>query len=122
MDKPTARVNEVLDEVIDLLSYMVGKSKLFINYQDIITNILPDKVIAKERFMKLEELLVGYLKYLSDNNFRCSDEVISILKNVKSVQIANFISIIENELSKLEYNVNYKLWLDSLFAKLIIGG
>lgn len=113
---------EIEDEVIDLLSYMVGKSKLFINYQDIITNILPDKVIAKERFMKLEELLVGYLKYLSDNNFKCSDEVISILKNVKSVQIANFISIIENELSKLEYNVNYKLWLDSLFAKLIIGG
>lgn len=113
---------EIEDEVIDLLSYMVGKSKLFINYQDIITNILPDKVIAKERFMKLEELLVGYLKYLSDNNFRCSDEVISILKDVKSVQIANFISIIENELSKLEYNVNYKLWLDSLFAKLIIGG
>ena len=113
---------EIEDEVIDLLSYVVGRSKLFINYQDIITNILPDKFIAKERFMKLEELLVSYLKYLADNNFKCSDEVISILKNVKSVQIANFISIIENELSKLEYNVNYKLWLDSLFAKLIIGG
>ena len=62
------------------------------------------------------------MKYLSNNEFNCSDAVIKILKDVKSVQIANFISIIENELGKLEYNVNYKLWLDSLFAKLIIGG
>ena len=29
--------------------------------------------------------------------------------------------IIESELKKLEYNINYKLWLDSLFAKMIGG-
>lgn len=112
---------EVEDEVIDLLDYIVGKSKLFINYQDIVTNIIPDKVIAKERLVKVEDLLINYLKYLSSNEFGCREEVIRILKNVKFVQIANFISIIEGEISKLEYNVNYKLWLDSLFSKLIGG-
>lgn len=112
---------EIEDEVIDLLDYIVGRSKLFINYQDIVTNIIPDKVIAKERLVKVEELLINYLKYLSSNEFSCREEVIRILKDVKSVQIANFISIIEGEISKLEYNVNYKLWLDSLFSKLIGG-
>ncbi len=113
--------NEYEDEVFDLLEYIVGKSKLFTNYTDILNNILPDKVVAKDRLIKVEEVLVSYMRYLANNEFKCSDIVIKILSNVKSVQIANLISIIENELSKLEYNVNYKLWLDSLFAKLIGG-
>lgn len=112
---------EYEDEVFDLLEYIVGKSKLFTNYSDILNNILSDKFIAKERLMKVEEVLVSYMRYLANNEFKCSDVAIKILRDVKSVQIANFISIIENELSKLEYNVNYKLWLDSLFAKLIGG-
>jgi len=112
---------EYEDEVFDLLEYIVGKSKLFTNYSDILNNILPDKIIAKDRLIKVEEILVSYMRYLANNEFRCSDVAIEILCDVKSVQIANFISIIENELSKLEYNVNYKLWLDSLFAKLIGG-
>ena len=110
------------NEVIDLLDYIVGKSKLFINYQDIVVNLLPDKTIAKNRLMKLEEILIDYLKHLTSDEFKCSDEVLTILKNVKLTQIINYISIIEEEIAKLEYNVNYKLWLDSLFAKLIIGG
>ena len=28
----------------------------------------------------------------------------------------------EDEIQKLNFNVNYKLWLDAFFAKLIIGG
>ena len=115
-------LSDIEDEVIDLLDYIVGKSKLFINYQEIFSNILPDKVIAKQRLIKLEEILVNYLKYLSSSDFECSDAVLTILKNVKLTEITNYISIIEGELAKLEYNVNYKLWLDSLFAKLIIGG
>ena len=115
-------LTDIEDEVIDLLDYIVGKSKLFINYQEIFSNILPDKVIAKERLLKLEEVLVNYLKHLSCSDFECNDSVLTILKDVKLMQITNYISIIEGELAKLEYNVNYKLWLDSLFAKLIIGG
>ena len=45
----------------------------------------------------------------------------SILSGVKSSYITNLISIIESEIKKLEYNINYKLWLDSLFAKMIGG-
>ena len=63
----------------------------------------------------------NYSDNIQSSDERYSIEGDKILCDVKSVQIANFISIIENELSKLEYNVNYKLWLDSLFAKLIGG-
>ena len=34
----------------------------------------------------------------------------------------NYLSIIEEELPKLDFNVNYKLWIDSLFSKFILGG
>ena len=36
--------------------------------------------------------------------------------------LINIISVIEDEIQKLNFNVNYKLWLDSMFAKLIGGG
>ena len=37
-------------------------------------------------------------------------------------KILDIVALIEEEVRKLEYNVNYKLWLDALFAKLIGGG
>ncbi len=119
--KKEEEVVEISNEVLDLLDSVVGKSKLFINYNDIYTNILPDKVIAKERLIELENVLISYLKYLTYSEFSCNNEVISILNGVKSSYIANLISIIESELKKLEYNVNYKIWLDSLFSKMIGG-
>lgn len=112
---------EISNEILDLLDSIVGKNKLFINYNDILTNILPDKVTAKERLIELENILISYLKYLTYSEFTCNSEVISILSGVKSSYITNLISIIESELKKLEYNINYKLWLDSLFAKMIGG-
>ena len=119
--KKEEMVVDISNEILDLLDCIVGKSKLFINYNDILTNILPDKVTAKERLIELENILISYLKYLTYSEFTCNSEVMSILSGVKSSYITNLISIIESELKKLEYNINYKLWLDSLFAKMIGG-
>ena len=119
--KKEESIVEISNEILDLLDSIVGKSKLFINYNDILTNILPDKVTAKERLIELENILISYLKYLTYSEFTCNSEVVSILSGVKSSYITNLISIIESEIKKLEYNINYKLWLDSLFAKMIGG-
>lgn len=103
------------NEIIDLVNFMCDGSALFINYGDIIENILPDKVVAKERLKIVEEILVQYLSNKNDSSLS------KYLVKISDELIVKYILIIEEYLKKLEYNVNYKLWLDSLFAKLLGG-
>ena len=44
-----------------------------------------------------------------------------LFKNKSLDELIHIISIIEEYIPKLVFNVNYKLWLDSLFSKLIGG-
>ena len=115
-------VIDISDNIIDFIRFMVKKDDLFINYQYIMDNIIPDKVIAKELLGNVEAALIDYLNYISNKDeFKCNSEIVKILSNVGIEHITDFIAIIEEEVQKLEYNVNYKLWLDCLFAKLIGG-
>ena len=44
-------------------------------------------------------------------------------RNINTTQSSlTYLKIIQKGLKELDYNVNYKLWLDSMFAKLIGGG
>ena len=45
-----------------------------------------------------------------------------LLSNIDEDKLYDIVLIIENELLKLVYNINYKMWLDGLFSRLIIGG
>ena len=113
---------EISDNVIDLINFIVKKDELFINYQYILDNILVDKNVAKNILNEVEITFINYLNYVSDNNnFECNKEIIKILSKVDIETITNYIATIEEEIQKLEFNVNYKLWLDCLFAKLIGG-
>lgn len=115
-------VIDISDNIIDFIRFMIKKDDLFINYQYIMDNIIPDKVIAKELLGNVEAALIDYLNYISNKDeFKCNSEIVKILSNVGIEHITDFIAIIEEEVQKLEYNVNYKLWLDCLFAKLIGG-
>lgn len=110
------------DNIIDLIKFMVKKDDLFINYQYIMDNILPDKAIAKDVLSEVEMIFIDYLNYLSNSDaFNCNDEIIKILSKIDVEKVTDFIAIIEDEVQKLEFNVNYKLWLDCLFARLIGG-
>lgn len=113
---------DISENVLELLKLMIKKNGLFINYQYILTELMADKNQAKELFGVLEYCLVSYLNYLSNpDGDKFNDEVVKILSSVDVDKIINCISIIEEELKKLEYNVNYKLWLDCIFARLIGG-
>lgn len=113
---------DISDNIIDLVKFIVKKDELFINYQYIMDNILPDKVIAKDVLNEIEVTFINYLNYVADSkNFECNADIVKILSKVDIEKITNYVSIIEEEVQKLEYNVNYKLWLDCLFAKLIGG-
>lgn len=115
-------VNEISDNVINFIKLMIKKDDLFTNYQYIIENVISDKNSAVEILSQVEKIFINYLNYLADKeNFLCNSEVVDLLSSVSADKITDFIAIIEEEMKKLEFNVNYKLWLDCLFARLIGG-
>lgn len=99
------------DNIYDLISYFSNTKKFFINYNYIYDNILNDKIVAKDRLIELEKFLIFYLENYSSNKENNKD-----LSNVSIDQILSIIGIIDKEIIKLNYNVNYKLWLDNLFV------
>ena len=113
--------NNFSEDVLDLLNFIVKREELFINYKKIHNDIIPDKQSAKNVLFKIEEAIICYLNFISNDKFECDSFIVNILKGKKIDDLTNYISIIEDEIKNLEYNVNYKLWLDNLFAKLIGG-
>lgn len=110
------------DEDRSLLSVVFSPKIFFLRYHEFIENTIVDKKIASERFFRIENVIVCYLHQEYGMSVEIEKEAISLLKNCSDQKLLYILSILEEELPKLEYNVNYKLWLDSLFAKLIIGG
>ena len=109
------------EKLLEFLEFVVNPKKFFIKYNYFINNYISDKNIAKEKFNSIEKTIIEYLnnQYFGDS---FNEKINSILDKVDEKKLLFYISIIEQELLKLEYNVNYKLWIDSLFSKLIVGG
>lgn len=110
----------ICDETIELLNFIKERDALFINYNYIYNKILSDKNIAIERLLELENIYIGYLNLMSFNyKYDIDDKIINILKDENTNKLIQYISIIESEIQRLNYNVNYKLWLDNLFAEFV---
>ena len=119
--KETNLLDEEEDQFLEFLKFVVNPIDFFKRYNYFINNYITDKTIAKEKLMQVESTIV---QYLNNQYFGAgyNEKVSEILTNKEEKQLLTYISIIEGELPKLEYNINYKLWIDSLFSKLIIGG
>lgn len=109
------------DDVFDLLKCVVYPSEFFIKYNSIITEVIPDKDHARDKLKKLENIIISYLDKKYEEK-EIDEKLVKLFKDIDSKKLLNSLSIIEEEIKKLEFNVNYKLWLDSLFSKLTIGG
>ena len=103
------------DEIVDLIHFICDGDALFINYSEILERILPDKIVALKTLKTVQELFVQYLTNSDNSSLKKYLNKLSVEKVVK------YSLIIEEYLKKLEYNVNYKLWLDSFFASLLGG-
>lgn len=119
--KETNLLDEEEDQFLEFLKFVVNPIDFFKRYNYFINNYITDKTIAKEKLLQVESTIV---QYLNNQYFGAgyNEKVSEILANKEERQLLTYISIIEGELPKLEYNINYKLWIDSLFSKLIIGG
>ena len=109
------------DDIFDLLKCVLYPNDFYIKYSSIVNDIIPDKDIVKHKLSEIENIIVLYLegKY---NNKELDEKLVKLFKDIDNKKLLNSLSIIEEEVKKLEFNVNYKLWLDSLFSKLTIGG
>ena len=109
-------IENIDDNVIIFLKYLVHPEDLFIHYKEIYELILPDKETTKNVFFVIEKLFINYLstKFQGQQNSN-----LSFLEKVDSNIFLAYITIIEEEVPKLVYNVNYKLWLDCIFSRFV---
>ena len=90
--------------------------KVFTKYEEIKRKDREEQKIIENHdaiLKKIEDILITFLRD-GTSSYEC-------LYKVNKKTIVKILSILEEELPKLEFNVNYKLWLDSLFSKMIGG-
>lgn len=117
-DKYSLVKNDIL---LDFIDCILNPKNFFIKYNFLIRDEIADKNVFKEILSSIEDIFIIFLntKYLSgDMNF-LDDDFYELIKKYDDSILIKYISIIEEEIPKLEFNVNYKLWLYALFAKLI---
>ena len=107
------------NKLVDFIRFLVDGESLFINYKIIYETILTDKDQAKSILLEVENLFIAYLDYKNFGDKASYDERFSFLESCKLQDILTYISIIEEELPKLLYNINYKLWLDVIFSRFV---
>ena len=107
------------DDFIDFLKLLLNPKNLFLNYKSITDDYLIDKNNALNYFTLVENSIVSYFhnKYSTEG---LNNKVYDIISSKSDDFLLKYLSIIENELKKLKFNVNFKLWLDSILAKLLL--
>lgn len=107
------------DDKIDFLNYILNPEDFFINYNELIKNKYPDKLIFKDMLINSEKIILDYISCSDDK--KINNDINILLSKYDNRKLIRIISIIEDYLVKLEFNINYKLWVDSLFSSLIGG-
>ena len=115
--KDDSFIIELDDDLIDFLDCIIHPKNFFIKYNYYIKDVFVEKNVIKEHLMVVENVLLSYL----EDHSKVDDNVSKMLSNKNINEIIQIISVIEDELPRLDFNVNFKLWCDSLFAKLIGG-
>ena len=120
--KENLNVSEYSDDFIDFFESVLKPNEFYIKYNSFIKNIIPEKSIIVDYLNKINNIIVSYLNYKNGVCDTFSEDLKILLDKYDDNYLINIISVIEDEIQKLNFNVNYKLWLDAFFAKLIIGG
>ena len=111
---------------LNLIKYLIDGDDLFLNYDSIVDQYFigedkeGKKKILKSNLIKHFNNVCNILMDLFYSNNIVEKEFQS-LEKLDKIKILNIVDIIQRELIKLNYNVSSKMWLDSLYSK-IIGG
>ncbi len=107
---------DIADNVMTFMKYLVHPEDLFIHYKEIYDSILPEKETAREMFFAIEKILINYLSTKSQGK---ENQSLSFLDSVHTNTLLVYITVIEEEVPKLVYNINYKLWLDCIYSRFV---
>ena len=110
------------DNILKLLNCVVNPSLFFIKYKYIYENVIVDKNNLIELIHVIESFIINYIKYNNSLIENFDVTINDILKKSDNSYLLFVLSTLEEDIDKLQYNVNLKLWLDSLFSKFILGG
>lgn len=105
------------DQLLDILDYILNPKQFFLKYNSNAKDLFVDKNVVISWFQSVEKVI---LYYLSGNN-SSDNEISQIFSKYDDQSLIKILSVMEEELPKLNFNVNFKLWLDSFFARLIGG-
>ena len=105
--------NDYIDKIEDFLDSVISNKNLFINYKYLFEEVFIDKQNSIVLLSEIEKYLLSFLNYNNECNLSRK------LKDYDLNKIVILVKIIENYKQKLEFNVNFKIWLDSFFSKLI---
>lgn len=104
---------EYYDKTSNLLEYFNKKRNLFLDYKYLNEEIFIDKQNTKKLLTEIEKYFLSYLVGMTD------EDISTRMKNVEIDDIILYVKIIEAEKQKLEFNINFKMWLDSFFSRII---
>ena len=105
--------DNVDDKIMDILDIILNPKYFFLKYNSISKDLFSDKNIVIKDFQTIEKMILAYLS----NNTKLFD----VFSKYDNNYLINILNIMEDELPKLNFNVNFKLWFDSFFARLIGG-
>ena len=104
------------DSIIDFMDYIINPKSYFINNKEFLEHFSKDKGMLIKNFVQVENIIISYL----DKSFE-NEDISNYLSKCNNDQLINILYILEDELPKMNFNVNIKIWFDSLFSRLIGG-
>ena len=104
--------NQILIKLLNNL--LINTEPLIILFNDYYESLFQTKELSLDTLKKISKILQYYIQTndLSSLSIKSSDI------NLNKFQLLEIVSIIDEFSEKLQYNVNIKLWLDSLLIKL----
>ena len=110
------------EDIVDLLKVVLCPRDFFIKYRYFVNDYLVDKNNAKEKFSLINKIIIEYLNSIFYSSNFVDNSAFVLLKKIDNSILLKYLIIIDKKISELEFNINYKLWIDSLFSKLIMEG
>lgn len=108
------------EKSLQLLEIILNKS-FFNYYNHICENIVSDKDDTYIKFSNASFYILAYYNYLCNENLIVSERIIHLLEKYPLVYMFDIYTVLEDCLLELKYNLNYKMWIDYTFKKILEG-
>jgi len=108
---------EIQPITLEFIKKVTMNSDFYMDFKDIIALYMPDKEQAKLLLDQVECFFHQLLLSQIDSNFLLEKKY--DFENISKDSIIKYISILEEEKQKLNFNVNYRLWVDHLLVRLL---